>query len=188
MKPAIFLDRDGVIGVNRPEYVRSWDEFEFLPGVLEAMKRLRLLGWPVVVISNQSAIGQGLVRIEDVDDINARMVSEVEAAGGHVEGIYFCPHRPDEECACRKPEPGMLTQAAKELDLDLAGSYLIGDAKSDVQAALAVGASAILVLTGRGVDQLETMVNFNGKFRVAKDLLEAVTVIEMDIGRTKSHE
>ena len=176
-KPAIFVDRDGVINANRPDYVKSWAEFEFLPGSLQALVELAGLGWPLVVISNQSAIGRGLVTAERVAEINARMVAAIEAAGGRVDGVYICPHRPDEGCGCRKPLPGMLQQAAQELGLDLACSYLIGDAESDILAGLAVCAQPILVLTGRGPAQRLRLGGLEGIFQVCSDLAEAVSWI-----------
>ncbi len=175
--PAIFIDRDGVINLNRPEYVKSWDEFTFLPGSLDALCLLGQLGWPVVIISNQSAIGRGLVAAETVAEINNRLVEQVEHAGGRIDGVYVCPHHPDEGCSCRKPRPGLLQQAARELGLDLQRSYLIGDAESDILAAKAVSARPILVLSGRGMDQQKTLVGFEGMIQVFHDLREAVAWI-----------
>lgn len=152
--PAIFLDRDGVINRNRSDHVKSWTEFEFLPGVLEALKELSQLNWPVIVISNQAAIGRGLVSRQEVDEINSRMVEAVHLSGGRIDHVYYCPHRPDEGCDCRKPRPGMILQAAKEAGLDLPRSYLIGDAESDLLAAVAAGCQAVLVKTGRIPEKL----------------------------------
>lgn len=171
---AIFIDRDGVINANRPDYVKSWAEFEFLPGSREALVGLSGLGWPVVVISNQSAIGRGLVSAETVAEINARMVAEIEQAGGRVDGVYICPHHPDEGCVCRKPRPGLLMDAALELGLDLGCSYLVGDAESDILAALAVGVQPVLVLSGRGRVQRPRLAGWEGMFQVVEDLTEAV--------------
>ncbi len=154
MHRAVFVDRDGVICRNRDDYVKSWQEFVFLPGALEALTRLARLSLRIVVITNQSAINRGLVSVDVVEDINARMMSAIEAAGGRVDRVLYCPHRPDEHCACRKPRPGMLLAAADALKLDLSHSYLIGDAASDVQAGRAVGCRSYLVLTGRGRRQL----------------------------------
>jgi D-glycero-D-manno-heptose 1,7-bisphosphate phosphatase len=173
-RPAIFIDRDGVINANRADYVKSWAEFEFLPGSREALVGLSGLGWPVVVISNQSAIGRGLVSAATVAEINARMVAEIEQAGGRVDGVYICPHHPDEGCACRKPQPGLLMDAALELGLDLGCSYVIGDAESDILAGLAVGAQPILVLSGRGREQRPRLAGWEGMFQVVEDLTEAV--------------
>ena len=110
-------------------------------------------GWPVVIISNQSIIGRGLVPAATVAEINAFIRQAVEAAGGQLAGIFICPHAPSDPCDCRKPLPGLLHQAAEALGLDLARSVMIGDALSDAQAGLAAGAQARLVLTGRGAEQ-----------------------------------
>jgi D-glycero-D-manno-heptose 1,7-bisphosphate phosphatase len=157
LRPAIFLDRDGVINFNRSDHVKSWSEFEFLPGVLLALRRLSSLEWPVVVISNQAAIGRGLVSRETVEGIHHRMMQLVERAGGRIDAAFYCPHRPEDGCACRKPAPGMLLQAADALGLDLAKSYLVGDAVTDMQAARVAGCYSILVETGRGKDQLDLL-------------------------------
>jgi histidinol-phosphate phosphatase family protein len=132
MRSAVFLDRDGVINANRSDYVKSWDEFAFLPGVFEALRRLREGSRTVVVVSNQSAIGRGIAAPAVVDAIHRRMRAEVAEHGGRIDAVFYCPHRPDEGCECRKPRPGLLRRAARELGLDLARSYLVGDAVSDV--------------------------------------------------------
>jgi D-glycero-D-manno-heptose 1,7-bisphosphate phosphatase len=153
-RPAIFLDRDGVLNVNRADYVKALAEVQFIPGALAAVARATAAGWPIVVITNQSIIGRGLVTAETVAGINAHIRAAVEAAGGRLAGLYVCPHAPHETCDCRKPLPGLLHQAAAALNLDLAGSVMIGDAVSDAQAGLAAGTQAILVQTGRGAEQV----------------------------------
>ena len=179
LRRAVFLDRDGVICENRPDYVKSLDEFVFVPGVLDALRRLAALPLAIVVASNQSAIGRGLVSRQTVDSINDHMLATVRAHGGRVDGVFICPHTPADDCICRKPRPGLLHSAARELNLDLAGSYVIGDAVSDVQAARAVGASPILVLTGRGKDQARQLAAEQGDdLYVARNLEEAVIWIE----------
>jgi len=175
--PAIFIDRDGVINFNRPDYVKSWEEFTFLPGSLDALCLIGKLGWPVVIISNQSAIGRGLVAADAVAEINNRLLEQVEHAGGHIDGVYVCPHHPDDGCNCRKPRPGLLQQAASELGLDLSRSYLIGDAESDILAAKTVSAQPILVLSGRGTEQRKLLVGLEGLFQVFRDLGEAAAWI-----------
>ena len=152
-RPAIFVDRDGVLNENRADYVKTPAELAFLPGALAAVARATRAGWPVVVITNQSIIGRGLVSAATVADINAHLQQAVEAAGGRLAGVYICPHAPTQPCDCRKPLPGLLHQAAAALQLDLAGSVMIGDAVSDAQAGLAAGTQAMLVRTGRGADQ-----------------------------------
>lgn len=175
---AIFLDRDGVINVNRPDHVKSWSEFQFLPGVLEALALLNSAGLPVFVITNQAVINRGLVKPKDIDDINSRMKSEVERHGGRIEAVLCCPHAPEEDCYCRKPRPGLLMAAARNFCLDLRRCLVVGDALTDVQAAQAVGCEAIMVLTGRGVEQHRMALRsaHNG-YRLARDLREAVSII-----------
>jgi len=173
----VFLDRDGVINENRPDHVKSWDEFVFLAGVFEPLRLLAGNGLQVIVTSNQAAINRGLVAVETVEEINRRMVAEVTQRGGRIDAVYYCPHRPEENCACRKPRPGLLLRAAQEWGIDLAASYLIGDALSDVEAALAVGCRPILVRTGRGREQERLLRERWPYVPVVEDLGEAVAWI-----------
>jgi len=145
---AVFVDRDGVINEERRAYVTRWSEFRFLPGALDALVALSQTGQRVLVITNQSAIHRGLATHADVRRLHRRMVAAVTAAGGRIDGIYVCPHRPDEGCDCRKPRPGLLLRAAAQHRLDLARCYLIGDKLTDIEAGLAVGCRCILVRTG----------------------------------------
>jgi D-glycero-D-manno-heptose 1,7-bisphosphate phosphatase len=154
MHRAVFIDRDGVICYNQNGHVRSWEEFVFLPGALEALARLARSDLAVVVITNQAIINRHMVPAEVVEDIHARMLRAVGATGGRVDRVMYCPHRPDEYCDCRKPQPGMLLRAAEELELNLSQSYLVGDAEADMQAGRAAGCRRYLVLTGRGPRQL----------------------------------
>ena len=172
---AIFLDRDGVINVNRPDHVKSWDEFVFLPNALAALRRLAASDFRVIVTTNQAAIARGMIAEEVARAIHMRMIAEVERAGGRIDAVYYCPHHPDDKCGCRKPQPGMFVQAARDYDIDLTRSFVVGDAFSDVAAALAIGACPILVMTGRGRDQHAGMIvaNHTGH-QVADDLLGAV--------------
>ncbi len=150
---AVFLDRDGVIVENRREYIKSWEEVEFLPGAYEALRRLNQTDYVIVLVTNQSVVGRGIITLEQAIAINAQLIVEIRANGGRIDAAYLCPHRPDENCRCRKPAPEMFLKAAQEHDLALTESYVIGDALSDVTAADAVGAQGILVLTGRGGEQ-----------------------------------
>jgi D-glycero-D-manno-heptose 1,7-bisphosphate phosphatase len=152
--PAVFLDRDGVVNENRADYVKCWSEVAFLPGVFDALRRLAKTEFLVVLITNQSAVGREIISHEEALDLNQRVVEAIRAQGGGIDGAYLCPHHPDENCACRKPQPGLLLQAAEDLDLDLGRSYFIGDAITDMQAADAVGVRGVLVLTGRGQEQV----------------------------------
>ncbi len=178
-QPAIFLDRDGVINRNRCDHVKSWDEFEFLPGALDALVRLARLDLLVIVISNQAAVGRGLMTRAAVDEINRRMVAEIRSAGGRIDDVLYCPHRPEDACTCRKPRPGLLLQAAERWQIDLAASILVGDAEADMLAAQSAGCRSLLVLSGRGAEQLAVL-RAAGRdggrlgFAVAADLAAAV--------------
>ena len=184
LQAAVFLDRDGVINQNRSRYVRTWEDVSFLPGVFPALARLSSTSFCVVLVSNQSPVGRGILSCAQVEAINRRMVVEIERRGGRVDAVYYCPHRPDEGCDCRKPNPGMLLRAARDLHLDLGRSYMIGDAVSDVEAGLAAGCSPILVLTGRGSDQ-RPILHERGYdlVPVTADLAGAVELVLNDAGQ-----
>ncbi len=152
---ALFLDRDGVINKNRPDNVKAWDEFEFEAGSLEALARLDASDFSIIVVSNQSGIGRGQMTTATVDAIHARMMEQVTRAGGRIEGVYYCPHTPEDQCPCRKPSPEMLLRGRDEFGIELARSYFIGDWVDDVRAAYNAGVTPLLVLTGRWVAALE---------------------------------
>ncbi len=183
---AIFLDRDGVISVNRADYVKTWDEFAFLPRALDALERLSASEFLLIITTNQSGVGRGVMTQATLDDIHARMLDAIRARGGRIDAIYFCPHAPDTNCDCRKPRIGMYRRAAECFGIDLARSYVVGDAKEDVQAAQSIGAEPILVQTGRGEEHGNWLVaNGNSGFQVADDLMDAVMWIgkrEGDVG------
>ncbi len=177
-RPAIFMDRDGVINENKDDYVKSWEEFTFLPGVFEPLKKLANDDHALVIISNQSAIGRGIVTLGEVEEINDRMLEVIGAVGGRVDGVYYCPHRPDEDCDCRKPRPGLILRAAQQLGLDLTRSIIIGDAVSDVEAAQEVGCASIFVLTGRGSRELPKLLAKGFKdVPVVENLAQAVELV-----------
>jgi D-glycero-D-manno-heptose 1,7-bisphosphate phosphatase len=155
MFPAIFLDRDGVLIENRSDYVREWSQVKIFPEAIKALSRTAIKNYKVVIVTNQSAVGRGIISLDMASEINHRLLKLIHSYGGHVEGIYMCPHKPDDNCSCRKPKPGLLLQAAKELTLNLQRSWMIGDAWSDVRAGQAAGVKqTILVKTGRGRAQL----------------------------------
>lgn len=154
MRPALFLDRDGVIIENRDQYVRSWDDVAFLPGALDALAALRQSRYALVIVTNQSVVGRGIITLAEADAINRRLVAEIEKNGGRVDGVFVCPHAPAIACDCRKPRPGLLLQAAAALDLELSESVMVGDAISDLLAGQNAGIRrTFLVRTGRGAAQ-----------------------------------
>ncbi|HZS75743.1 MAG TPA: D-glycero-beta-D-manno-heptose 1,7-bisphosphate 7-phosphatase [Ktedonobacteraceae bacterium] len=174
----IFLDRDGVINENRSDYVKSWSEFRFLPGVCEAIARLTRAGHRIVVCTNQAGVAKGSISKEALEEMHARMVAEIRQGGGEIEKVYYCPHGKEENCRCRKPQPGMLLQATQELGLDLNDAVFIGDSISDIRAGMAIGIHTILVLTGLGLEQFRAFHHEATRpFRIALNLKHAVEYI-----------
>jgi D-glycero-D-manno-heptose 1,7-bisphosphate phosphatase len=154
MNKAAFLDRDGVINVKAPEgqYVTRWDEVRFLPGVTAAIARLNKAGFRVIVISNQRCVAKGLVTADEVTALHKKIVEELADQGAKIDAVYFCPHDTSPACDCRKPAPGMLLQAARDHQIDLATSWMIGDSVADVAAGKNVGCKTVLIgpgLSGR---------------------------------------
>jgi len=141
----VFLDRDGVINRMRSDYVKRWEELEIVPGALPALGRLSAGGCELIVLTNQSAIGRGLVSRQTVDEIHRRLAQAIEASGGRVREFLVCPHTPSDGCGCRKPAPGLLIRARDEFGVDLSNAVLVGDQLSDVAAARAAGCRAILL-------------------------------------------
>lgn len=158
MKKAAFLDRDGVLNRKAPEgqYVTRWEEMEFLPGVREAVRLLNQAGYFVAIVSNQRCVAKGLITISELDSMHARMRQEFNAAGAMIDAIYYCPHDFQPPCSCRKPQPGMLLEAARKHNLDLAESWMIGDSRHDVEAGMSAGCRTVRLLEGgessRGAD------------------------------------
>ena len=187
LKPAIFLDRDGVIVENRADYVKSIAEVQILPGALAALAQAARLDARIVVVTNQSAVGRGLLTAAGLLAINAYVHAAIVAAGGRIDGWYFCPHRPEAGCDCRKPKPGMLLSAAADLHLDLPASVMVGDAVSDILAGHAAGAQAILVGTGRGVTQTAELSPAGlGHVPVVADLAAALHYVTLSHGFAKT--
>ena len=146
----IILDRDGVINHDSDLYIKSPEEWMPIPGSLEAIARLNQWGWRVVVCTNQSGIGRGLFGMDTMNAIHDKMIKSASHVGATIDAIFFCPHTNVDACECRKPKPGMLKEIAARYNLDLAGVPVVGDSLRDLQAAVAVGASPMLVLTGKG--------------------------------------
>ncbi|MEO8593020.1 MAG: HAD family hydrolase [Candidatus Solibacter sp.] len=146
----VFLDRDGVINVKaKPsEYIRTWEEFHFLPGIVDWIRLFNLLDLLVIVVTNQRGVARGLMTADDVAEIHRRMTGQIAAQGGRIDDIFCCPHE-EGACSCRKPRPGMVLEACDRWNIDLSGSLLIGDSDSDEQLALACGLRFVRVRDGR---------------------------------------
>src|SRR5262245_24575016 len=146
----IILDRDGVINYDSIEYIKSPEEWQPIPGSLEAIAQLNRAGYRVLVVTNQSGIARGYYDVETLDLIHEKFLAKLTSVGGYIEEIFFCPHHPEDGCFCRKPKPGMLQQVANKYPLNLSETFFIGDSNSDVMAAQSAGCLPILVLTGNG--------------------------------------
>lgn len=172
---AIFLDRDGVINKDPGfgDYIKSWKEFQFLPGAVEAIKKLNKNGYEIFIISNQAGVSRGLFTQEALDEITRNMLKEIESQGGKIRSITYCIHPKDAGCNCRKPKTGMIKDATKGLDIDFKNAYFIGDSRLDVSAGKNMGCKTILLLTGKEnpdeINDWETKPDF-----IKKDLMEAV--------------
>jgi D-glycero-D-manno-heptose 1,7-bisphosphate phosphatase len=167
-KRVVFLDRDGVINKSMPphEYVKSWEEFEFLPGALPAIAKLTRADYQIYIVTNQRGIARGLMSESDLTDIHQRMTAEIVKHGGRVAGIYYCPHGDNENCDCRKPKLGLFFRVAREHQLDLTKATLIGDSDSDQKAGEATGCRTIILKPGESL------------LKVVNNLLEAVDIRE----------
>jgi D-glycero-D-manno-heptose 1,7-bisphosphate phosphatase len=179
VKKVVFLDRDGVINRDSPDYIKSWAEFEFLPGSLAALALLHRAGYEPILITNQSAINRGIFALPVLEDMHHRMVEAVTAAGGRIRDIFFCPHRPEEGCFCRKPQPGLIHQARARYALDLTASIMIGDSAKDILCGRNAGCgTTILVLTGNGPAAEQELAAAGGSPDIVTgDLLAAASLI-----------
>jgi len=178
---AVFLDRDGTIN-EEMGYINHLSRFVLLPRTAAAIKRLNDAGVKVVVVTNQSGAARGYFPPSLVEAVHARLRNLLAAAGAHLDGIYTCLHGPADGCACRKPQPGLILQAAREMHLDLSRSYVVGDRYKDIQTGANAGVKGILVLTGYGRGEYE---NFGRTWEirpmhVAEDLLDAAAWIIHD--------
>jgi len=176
MNSALFLDRDGVIIENRPDYIRSWNDVLIFPKSIEALLNIKNSDYKIVMITNQSAVGRGLISLQTAREINSCLVKKIETAGGRIDGVFMCPHAPEENCSCRKPQPGLIHQAESALNLDLGRSILVGDALSDLLAGHSAGVGQnVLVRTGRGAAQASLpQVSQVPSFLIYDDLAKAL--------------
>ncbi len=153
----VVMDRDGVINQDSPDYIKSPAEWLPIPGSLEAIARLNHAGWRVVVASNQSGLARGLFTLDTLFAIHDKMQRLCAELGGRIDGIFYCPHGPDEPCDCRKPAPGLLKDIARRLQVDLKNVPAVGDSLRDLEAAQAAGAKPVLLRTGNGAETARTL-------------------------------
>lgn len=145
LRKAIFFDRDGVLNKEKKDYVKTISELEIFPSIVEPIKKFNKKGFLIVVITNQSAINRGLTTEQNVSDIHAQIQEFLKKNGAHIDSFYYCPHKPDESCMCRKPKPGLILKAANDLKINLKTSWLIGDNETDIQAATAAGCKSFKI-------------------------------------------
>ncbi len=167
-RPFIFLDRDGTLIEDR-HYAHRVQDCVLLPCALDALRLFRGAGFGLAIVTNQSGVGRGLFEMSDVERFHERLRSDLAVGGIELDGFYVCPHAPVEACTCRKPAPGLIERAVRELEADLASSWVIGDKTSDLELAEACGCKGALVLTGKGAEQPTP----EDRILVARDLLEA---------------
>ncbi len=172
----VILDRDGVINRDSRAYIKSCSEWKPLPGSLEAIARLHQAGYVVVVATNQSGVGRGLFDHEALAAVMRKMHDQVQAAGGEIAAVFYCPHTPDDECTCRKPKSGLFEQIRRRFHVNLEGVPAIGDSMRDLEAARTAGATPILVRTGNGNKSEKKLASDSG-VAVYDDLLDAVNTI-----------
>ena len=150
----IILDRDGVINEDSDNYIRSLADWHPIPGSIEAIAQLSAAGHQIAVATNQSGLGRGYFDLDDLEAIHSQLCDRVEQHGGVIAGIFYCPHRPEENCNCRKPRTGLLKAIEAELQQPVRNAFFVGDSMKDLQAAVASGARPILVTTGKGAKTL----------------------------------
>ena len=181
--PGVLLDRDGVINEHRYDYVRNWEQFRFLPRSLEALAAMSRAGLRLAVVTNQSAVGRGLVAAATLRHIHQRMLDSCARAGARIEGVFTCHHVPSAACPCRKPQPGLLLEAMAALGERPEECIVIGDSAGDLDAALAADVPFILVRSGRG---RETLARVGPRLPlgvvVADDLWQAQQVVRRHFG------
>jgi D-glycero-D-manno-heptose 1,7-bisphosphate phosphatase len=145
----VILGRDGILNVYREDHVKSPDEWQPVPGALEALARLNHAGWHAVVATNQSGIGRGMIDMASVNAVHQHMIKRLAEVGGRIDAVFFCPHTPEDHCECRKPKPGLMRQIAQRYGIDLRTVPMLCDTVRDLQAARAAGCEPHLVLSGR---------------------------------------
>lgn len=177
-QPLIILDRDGVINADSDAYIKSPEEWQPLPGSLEAIARLTAAGWQIAIATNQSGLARGLFDEATLKRIHTKMLTAIGDAGGKIATIAYCPHGPDDGCDCRKPAAGLLIEISRRLETSLAGVPVVGDSLRDLQSAVAVGARPLLIRTGKGIRTLKAGLPTElGSIPVFADLAAAVDAL-----------
>ena len=172
----MILDRDGVINEDSDDFIKTLDEFILLPGSLEAIKKLKQAGYLVAVATNQSGISRGYLTADTLNAMHDKLNALLAESDVKIDGFFYCPHKPDDDCECRKPKPGLYQQIGQQFDMPLEGIPVIGDSLRDLEAARAVGAKPILVQTGKGLRTLAAGKGLEG-VPVYENLLEAVDAL-----------
>jgi len=167
----IILDRDGVINFESKDYIKSPQEWKAIPGSIKAIAKLTQVGHTLVIATNQSGVGRKLLSLDMLNRIHRKMLSEIKKTGGHIEKIYFCPHRPDEHCDCRKPRTGLFEKIFQDYPVHPRETLMIGDSLRDLQAGAKMGCQLILVKTGNGKSTLKELPHFHYPVRVFDDLM-----------------
>ena len=171
---AVFFDRDGTI-IEEVNYLSKIEQVKILSNSPSAIKLLNDNGFLVIIITNQSGVAREYFSVEDLENVNKHLKSELLKNGAKIDAIHYCPHHPDDGCECRKPKIGLINKAEKEMNIDLKSSFLVGDKISDVQAGLTAGLKSILVLTGYGKEEKAKIDDMNVKVDfIASDILSAV--------------
>lgn len=179
----LILDRDGVINHDSDDYIRCAADWTPIPGSIEAIAKLSLAGFKVAIATNQSGLSRGYFTLDDLEEIHAILCRQVENCGGRVDGIFYCPHLPDEGCGCRKPATGLLQAIESEFGESARDAFFIGDSLKDLQAAQAFGCKPVLVTTGNGTSTLKRLESGASDLRspeeipVYRDLAEAAHAI-----------
>jgi len=173
-KRYVLLDRDGTL-IEEREYLSDPKGVQLIPGVLEGLRQLQMLGFGLIIITNQSGVGRGYFTLKQMDEVNAELRNQLLSGGVTIDGIYCCPHAPEEDCLCRKPKTGLIKIATHEFDFDPTKSIVIGDKEADIKFGVAIGLVSILVLTGHGNSELNRMTD--KPEHVVADLTEAVNLI-----------
>ena len=171
---AVFLDRDGTINVERADYVKRIEELVLLTGALDAIRDLSSFEIPILLVTNQSVIGRGIATPAQIAEIHEHLRAQVRRAGGRIDAVYLCPHRPEEGCACRKPKPGLLLAAAVDFQLDLSRCMFVGDSVTDLEAARAAGCRPVMVRTGLQAPALAQLAAVDGSVTLVDDLSAVV--------------